>query len=208
MKPKSSSRTIRSHITGLPKHMEEIAVQRIRSGEASTLLGEIVAAHERDDLPIDVYLKERIAEARVDDLEDSLTGAVHFISSLSCVDGLVQMKPDLTVSGYGVEIRTTKEVDKVRMSLSPELSPSTSRLVDANHFGTRHRSMMRYCFSHPSTLGFIVSQDGDIRAVMRVRNEIVMWDNLKVHLLWNEDWNKGFVATGKKNQRTATNGRT
>jgi hypothetical protein len=98
------------------------------------------------------------------------------------------MRPDLTVSGYGVEILTAKDVDRIRVSLAPELSSKTSKIVDSNHFGTRHRSMMRYCFSHPSSMGFVMSQDGDIRAIMRVQNEMVMWDSLKVHSLWFENW--------------------
>jgi hypothetical protein len=171
----------------LPKHLEEIAIQQVRVRQARDLLQEIMD-DEEDALPVDTYLAEQIAESHVEDLEESLTGTVHFISSLSCVDGLVLMRPDLTVSGYGVEIRTGREVDKVRVALSPEPDPSGSKIVESNHFGTRHRSMMRYCFAHPSSLGFVVSQDGDIRAVMRVRNEVVMWDNLKVRSVWFENW--------------------
>jgi hypothetical protein len=48
--------------------------------------------------------------------------------------------------------------------------------------------MMRYCFSQPSSLGFVVSQDGDIRALMRMRDEIVMWDNLKIQSVWFDNW--------------------
>jgi hypothetical protein len=150
---------------------------------------------KEDALPVDAYLEERIVEGGVEDLDESLTGTVHFISSLSRVDGLVLMRPDLTVSGYGVEIRTEEKVEKVRVSLSPKLGPSTSKLVEANHFGTRHRSMMRYCFAHPSSLGFVISQDGDIRAVMRVRNEVVMWDNLKVRSVWFENWTSSRSAS-------------
>jgi len=174
----------------LTKHMEELAVQQVALSDVRESLNFMTEFEEKDQIPVDLYSQEVVAEAEGEDLEDSLTGAVHFISSLACVDGLVQMKPDLTVTGYGVEIRTAKEVERVRVSLSPEVNIRRSRIVDANNFGTRHRSMVRYCFAHPASLGFVVSQDGDIRAVMRVRKEVVMWDNLKVHLLWNEDWRK------------------
>jgi len=39
---------------------------------------------------------------------------------------------------------------------------------------------MRYCFAHPGSLGFVISQDGDIRAITRVGKNLVMWENLKV----------------------------
>lgn len=172
----------------LPKHMEEIAVQRIRFNEAQQTIREITDDDSNEVLPIGTYLEERIAEAKVDDLEESLTGTVHFISSISCIDGLVLMRPNLKVAGYGVEIRTSKEVPTVRVCLTPGQRSGRSKIVESNHYGTRHRSMMRYCFAHPSSLGFVVSQDGDIRALMRVRNEVVMWDNLKVQSVWFESW--------------------
>jgi hypothetical protein len=40
--------------------------------------------------------------------------------------------------------------------------------------------MMRYCFAHPKSVGFVVSQDGEIRAMTRVGNRLIMWENLKV----------------------------
>jgi len=184
----------------LPQHMEQLAVERCRAGEAGELLHAMMENRKRT-LPTDTYVEECLADSEIEDLEESLTGTVHFISSLSCVDGLVLMKPDLTVAGYGVEIRARKEVDSVRLSFSPKLSPKTSRLIEANHFGTRHRSMMRYCFSHPSSLGFVVSQDGDTRALMRVGNEIVIWDNLKVRSTWFENWTSSLPQ--RKKQRPA-----
>lgn len=172
----------------LTRHMEEMAVRQIRFYSAEQAIRDITDDDRNQVISIDLYLEERITEGDVEDLKDSLTGTVHFISSFSCVDGLVLMNPTLRVSGYGVEIRTAKEVRAVRVSLTPELTPRGSRVVESNHFGTRHRSMMRYCFANPRSLGFVVSQDGDIRALMRVRNEIVMWDNLKVQSVWFQNW--------------------
>lgn len=36
----------------------------------------------------------------------------------------------------------------------------------------------------------MVSQDGDIRAVMRVGDQVVLFDNLKTHSLWDDDYLK------------------
>jgi hypothetical protein len=46
-----------------------------------------------------------------------------------------------------------------------------------------------------------VSQDGNIRALMRVRNEIVMWDNLKVRSIWFENWT---TSQSQKKERRRT----
>jgi len=58
------------------------------------------------------------------------------------------------------------------------------RSIDPSHYGTRHRTMMRFCFAHPDSLGFVISQDGEIRAMTRVKDRLVMWENLKVLHYW------------------------
>jgi hypothetical protein len=54
-----------------------------------------------------------------------------------------------------------------------------------NHFGTRHRSMMRHCAAYPDSVGFVVSQDGDVRAISRVGEQIVLWDNIRLYSTHN-----------------------
>ena len=109
-----------------------------------------------------------------------LSGAVRFVSSLTQVDGLVLLDSDLLVRGFGVEIRVDEEVKWVHVCESPTGEPPYKR-IEASHFGTRHRSMMRYCFAYPGSLGFVVSQDSQIRAMMRMGDRLVLWENLRVH---------------------------
>lgn len=44
--------------------------------------------------------------------------------------------------------------------------------------------MMRFCFAHPGSIGFVISQDGEIRAMARVKDRLVIWENLKVLHYW------------------------
>ena len=39
---------------------------------------------------------------------------------------------------------------------------------------------MRYCFAHPGSLGFVISQDGEIRAMTRVGAQLIIWENIEV----------------------------
>ena len=133
-----------------------------------------------DWIPVGEYLDMTVARNDERNIEDELTGAVRFVSSLSCVDGLILATPDLVIKGFGVEIRTRKEVEAIYVAPGPRLRSRTLKRVDPNHYGTRHRSMMRYCFSHPGSVGFVISQDGDIRALTRVGKRLVMWENPKV----------------------------
>lgn len=141
-------------------------------------------------VPVELYLDQAIFADEADDFRDEITGCVRFVSSLSCVDGLVLMTPDLSVMGFGVEIRSGKDVGVVYLSPHARALSSTMRAIDPNHYGTRHRSMMRYCMAHPKSVGFVISQDGEIRAMTRVGPRLVMWENLQVLSFWDQDFKK------------------
>ena len=132
------------------------------------------------------YLEERVSESKEQDVLDEITGAVRFISSLSCVEGLILAGPDLSIRGFGVEIRPKKEIKTLYMASSPVPQTKSLNQIDPHHYGTRHRSMMRYCRAHPKSVGFVISQDDEIRAITQVQKRLVMWENLQVHSLHEE----------------------
>jgi hypothetical protein len=39
--------------------------------------------------------------------------------------------------------------------------------------------MMRYCYAVPGSVGFVISQDGEIRAMTRVGDDLVFWDSIR-----------------------------
>ena len=163
----------------LPKALTRLWVSRMNASVASGELSEFLD-RDQDMVPAMSYLDESVANGDAKDCEAEITGCVRFIASLSCVDGLVLATPDLKIRGFGVEIRTKKEVEAAYLAATPIASESTLHKIDPSHYGTRHRSMMRYCYSHPNSLGFVISQDGEIRAMMRVRGKLIMWENLEV----------------------------
>jgi hypothetical protein len=166
----------------LPKALESWGIAKLINIMVWEEIHDRINSKEGGDVPAELYLKHNISATAVDDLEDEITGCVRFISAMSCVDGLILAGPDLSIRGFGVEIRPKKEeVDKVYLASGPEARMRSLSLMNSNHFGTRHRSMMRYCMAHPESVGFVVSQDGDIRAVKRVGRRLVMWENVEVH---------------------------
>ena len=40
--------------------------------------------------------------------------------------------------------------------------------------------MMRYCFQNPGSIGFVVSQDGEVRVITKVGDSLVIWENIKL----------------------------
>jgi hypothetical protein len=163
----------------LPKALTQLWMCKIIANTATNVIGEHLD-RDQDMLPMWSYLDENVKEREAEDCKDEITGCVRFIASLSCVDGLVLAAPDLAIRGFGVEIRTKKEVEAAYLATSAKARDNTLHRVDPSHYGTRHRSMMRYCFAHPGSLGFVISQDGEIRAITKVGGKLVMWENLQV----------------------------
>ncbi|GAB3634497.1 diadenylate cyclase [Hymenobacter arcticus] len=144
-----------------------------------TILNEYIDL-EQDTLPSHLYLQENVAETDKNETSDELKGAIMFVASLSCIDGLVVLSPDLEVRGFGVVIRSVKAPDFVYVATQATVEEPKLLPVSPSHYGTRHRSMFAYCWNHAGSLGFVVSQDGDIRAITRVGDKLIMWENIKV----------------------------
>lgn len=114
--------------------------------------------------------------------EEVLDSAIWFVAVLSRVDGLVVMDHELGVEGFGAIIRcqSIPPRDSVFRSLQSEVCEDALEPLEYDHLGTRHQSMMRYCYEHPGTAGFVVSEDGDARAMSLVDGQLIVWENIKV----------------------------
>jgi hypothetical protein len=135
---------------------------------------------DKKNISTSLYLDETISDYDREETTDEIKGAIRFISSLSCIDGLIVMTPELKVRGFGVVIDLKDIPDQVYLSSTATLHSDKLNPIPSNHFGTRHRSMFSYCWNNPNSLGFVISQDGDIRAVTRLEDKLVVWENIKV----------------------------
>jgi hypothetical protein len=122
------------------------------------------------------YLDEK------NDSRAAIAGAIALIASLGRVDGLVLMDEDLDVHAFGVEIIAEKDITKVYIAGGALATSKQLQKRDPQLFGTRHRSMMRYCAAHQGSLGFVISQDGDVRAIMNIDGKVVLWENIQLYL--------------------------
>jgi hypothetical protein len=133
-----------------------------------------------EDIPVDLHLVENAATNELEDSTSELDGAIWFVSLLTRVDGLVLLSPDLEVRAFGVEILETEPPKRVVRSTTARATPGSLEPVDYEHFGTRHRSMLRYCYHVPGSLGIVVSQDGDVRVITRRNDSVVIWDSVRL----------------------------
>ena len=135
-----------------------------------------------DQLPMDLYYDRVVSEDDLQDSRSELDSSIWFVSLLSRIDGAVSLDFDLSVLGFGVEILTTTAPTFIYRATDAVGSKRRIHKVDYQHFGTRHRSMMRYCASHPGSIGFVIFQDGDARAITSDRGRVLLWDDIKLQL--------------------------
>lgn len=149
---------------------------------ADDLMERYIEKHQ-PQIPTLLHLNESVAASDLEDTDNEVTGCVRFLSSLSRVDGLVWLSHDLVLQGFGVEITLKK--DPQAIFAADTATARNPKEIDMNNFGTRHRSMMRYCAAYPDSLGFVVSQDGDVRCVTRVGDRTMLWDNIRLYSTHN-----------------------
>ncbi|MCA1619211.1 MAG: hypothetical protein LC795_07850 [Acidobacteria bacterium] len=162
--------------------LEDNAVLRIAQSYYSKKIWSDYINRDAETVPVALYLDESTVRDNLKANRRELEGTIWFLSLLTRVDGLLLLNPSLEVLGFGVEITIQKEPTSVYMSGNRSATPNSLKPIDYNHYGTRHRSMMRYCSQVPGSVGFVVSQDGDVRALTQVRGQLVMWENIKLQL--------------------------
>jgi hypothetical protein len=158
----------------LPSALRTRAVATISYVNASDEI-HLLLDDDVDDLPVGLYLDEAVSDSDREENRSEIDGVLWFISLLTRVDGLVALGPDLSVVGFGVEVVVADE--PARIVRAQDAARDQVVEISYTQWGTRHRSMMRYCWSVPGSVGFVLSQDGDIRAMTRCGDELVVWEN-------------------------------
>lgn len=162
----------------LPTALDRRALHRIENDRADdTIVDEYMEAEE-DLMPILLHLDSNISSWDLEESASELDGTTRFISLLTRVDGLVLMTPDLAVRGFGVEITASRPPNQLLIAADDRARETREGRYD--HYGTRHRSMMRYVAATPNSVGFVVSQDGDVRCVMKMDDSVVLWEDVKL----------------------------
>jgi hypothetical protein len=166
----------------LPRALAKRAKLMIEGSHTTDVIFRDYMEKDADEIPIDLYFDEPIGTTEFEDANSEVEGTIWFVSLLTRVDGLVLMNPSLDVKGFGVEITTSDAPTSIFVARNRHAKDKHLRGLDYDNFGTRHRSMMRYCAKVPNSIGFVVSQDGDVRVITEVRGKVVVWENVRLQL--------------------------
>lgn len=113
------------------------------------------------------------ADAHLDHLEEAFFELARFLSDLMQVDGVLVLDRRVRVIGFGGEIRVDRNVFQVSQSHDLEATTLSDWNVQAD--GTRHRSVYRLCSVEPEVIGFVISQDSNVRLIVNVNDSVVFW---------------------------------
>jgi hypothetical protein len=126
------------------------------------------------DMPNERYWESESIRMDLRKTKSYLYDAVLFLSSLASVDGALVISDKLNLLGFGGEFRVYNEArDKISFSEDAFGKKIHARPFDS--FGTRHRSAFRFCDEYPNSVVFVISQDGDVKAIKKADNDLIVW---------------------------------
>lgn len=126
------------------------------------------------DMPSGKYWESKSIEMDLWKTESYIYDSVLFLSSLASVDGALVITDKLNLLGFGAEFRVYSEI-KNNIKFSEDASGAKVNERSYESFGTRHRSAFRFCNEYPNSVAFVISQDGDVKAVKKVNNDLIVW---------------------------------
>ncbi len=145
----------------------------IAHAETISLVNEVID----DTVPGELFEEYYTTAEKKRMAENELKGAIRFVASHSRVDGLILLNTNMEELGYGTIIQ---EINlPVRIWFAQDNSATDLQRKLPEHYGTRHQSMISFSWNNPGSIGFVISQDGDVRAFMRIDDKLVMWENIK-----------------------------
>ncbi len=131
--------------------------------------------------PIDPTLvrEQFVIDAQRIEVNEALSDCFKFLGSMSAVDGALVITDKFRVIGFGAEITAQSPTLKHVVLEQGQVNDKNAQ-VSIEGYGTRHRSAFRFCSSFEDAVAFIVSQDGGVKGVKRVRNLVHMWPDISL----------------------------
>jgi hypothetical protein len=112
-------------------------------------------------------------DPELDRLEEAFFELARFFSDLMQVDGALVLDQRLRVIGFGGEIRVDQNVFQVGQAHDLEGTHVSSWNVQND--GTRHRAVYRLCAVEPEMIGFVISQDSQVRMIANIEGAVTFW---------------------------------
>jgi hypothetical protein len=111
--------------------------------------------------------------------EEDLADAADLAARLTAVDGALVLTTDLRVLGFGAEIALDASTQVQAFEVDGAVRrPDRWPAVDAESFGMRHRSALRFVAVTDDAAAFVVSQDGTVSFFWRQDGRVLIKRNV------------------------------
>lgn len=147
-------------------------VRQTEAGEALT------AALRQNSSPDTLLLQEPGLPAEALTRDDEITHATQFLASFVRGDGPLCLTPQLELLSFGGQPSLHALPERVYLAAdetASELTPISSR-----SFGPRNQALLSLCHQDPSAVGFAFTQDGDLRAMLRQGDKLIVWNTVNL----------------------------
>ena len=117
-------------------------------------------------------------DIELDHLEEAFFELARLFSGLMQVDGALVLDKRVGLVGFGGEIRVDRNV--LMVGLAHDLEGKSITPWDVRGDGTRHRSVYRLCSVEPEAIGFVISQDSQVRMIANVDDSVIVWPHTMI----------------------------
>ena len=109
------------------------------------------------------------------------------LAHLAFIDGALIVSTNWEVIGVGTKLTANKWNKSVITGPNSYGYPGGGKVFDYSTYGTRHNSTIDFIGACPEAVGFVISEDGPIRAfVKRDENTILCWEDVRLSMQINE----------------------
>ena len=127
--------------------------------------------------------RDEIASQR-QDVDQGMEESLEALVRLTAIDGSVIMTRQFEVLGFGAVIHLPQKAG-YKLMRCEDRSDSVIETTGVEEYGTRHRSAFEFCYRFDPSIAIVVSQDGGIKIVRRVNENVCFWENTPFGL-WGE----------------------
>jgi hypothetical protein len=116
------------------------------------------------------------------DVQRGLRDGIETIARFTAVDGAVILTKRFEILGFGAVVPVGGSSVSYKVFRCKNRKGSEVEEIRSEDYGTRHRSAFEFCHRNPGAVAFVASQDGGIKGVVRVGDDIHFWDGVSFDL--------------------------
>lgn len=157
--------------------LEERAAEAIRQQvHAAHSLSERLASPSA--LLDDFTLQDPASRLEPPGSDPEIAAALQALASLTRTDGVLRLDPHLDLVSFGGQPGAGRLPERVYLAGDEPASELTP--ISLRSFGPRNQALLRLCYQDPDALGFAFTQEGEIRAMLRHEEKLIVWNTISL----------------------------